>query len=106
MNHFGTDIMFAGAMNGTGRCKSYRFVASTREDMPDIAIIRVHPIWSTKNEKRLMWKVRQVLNHEPIHQILWWLGVDPQTTYDIVKLHFIKMLCKTKEQRDELRAIL
>ena len=103
-NHFGTNIMFRGRMKGKGRGKSYRFIGSTRKDMPYVTFFNKHKRWERKNEKILMDRVTRVLNHEPIHQILWWLKEDPNTNYDVIKYRFLKRL--PKGIKKELRLVV
>jgi len=103
-NYFGTNIMFRGAMKGTERGKSYRWVGSARHDMPYVSFFNKHPIWKSKNERTVMTRVLRVLIHEPIHQILWKLKLDPDSNYDVVRQRFINK--HEKGKRMELKLIL
>ena len=104
MNYFGTNIMFRDAIKGTGRCKSYKWVGSARGDMPNVTFFNKHKIWESKNWDTVWRKVIAVLNHEPIHQILWASNLDPSTNYDILRHRFINK--HSKKQKIELKMII
>lgn len=93
--------MFRDEVKGKGRCKSYKWVGSARRDMPYVIFFNKHKIWLSKNKDIVWRKVIAVLNHEPIHQILWKNGLDPDTNYDIIRYRFIKK--HSKKQKVELK---
>ena len=95
MNCFGSDIMFEGA--------NASFMGETKRAMPDVIFFKKHLIWGIENEEFFL-SVDTVLNHEPIHQILWEYELDPNTAFDVVRNKFIEK--HNQKQRRELYRIL
>jgi len=96
--------MFKGSIQGKGKGKSYKWLGSTQEDMPYVTFFNKHPTWKTKNKKLLIDTTIRVLNHEPIHQILWKLKEDDNTDYDISRFRFLKTV--PKKLKKELKMIM
>jgi len=103
-NHFGSNIMFREAIQGTRRGQSYKWIGSARKDMPYVIFFNKHRCWETKDEKKIIRKTIRVINHEPIHQILWKYKLDLNTTYDVIKYRFLKQF--GKKLKSELRTVL
>ena len=100
--HYGSEIAFSGEAKGNEKGKSYRWIAHANEKHPETIFLNKNNDWFTKNKKFFEFLILKVLIHEPIHNILWDNGLDPNNQYDIVKHRFLnkyKMELEPEERR-------
>ena len=101
-------ITFGKGGKGSSNGMNYKWIGSAHQETPDTIEIQANHVWLTAKEDYLMHLVIKVLVHEPIHHLLWALGVDPHTNYDILRIRFIRMLLKDtpiKERRQLRRSL-
>ena len=101
--NFGSDIRFTGEHKGTKNHLKYKWVAMATDEYPDsIIICKDDMFWLKIGDKLMIRNLKRILSHEPIHNILWDIGIDGN--YDFLLHKFRKQIKKEcpKTYRDYL----
>ena len=99
--NYGSKIEFKGETKGKGKGKSYKWIASAHLEHPETIFLHKHDaFWLGEPLNFIIKRTTMMIPHECIHQILWDLGEDPKSGYDIVRGHLIHKKKHSKYLKD------
>ncbi len=84
--HSGSNIKLDGEHKGTGKHVKYKWIAHAQSNTPTVIYLnKEDAFWPKLRDKRMIRELVRVCSHEPIHNLLWRMGIDGKYDYLVHK---------------------